>query len=227
MKILAIDAATQACSAALYDDGAVQQRFEVAPREHANLLLPMAHELLAQAEWRLPDLDVLAFGRGPGAFTGLRIAAGTAQGLAFGSALPVAPISDLAALAAGAYRVGNAGRVLTVADARMHEVYWCAFEMRGTDTEPHPVLAERVSAPGDLVETNYDNSWSPAGNGWSPYEAQLAPLAARVDGVPEVVYPSAADIARLGAIRAARGELVSAEEALPVYVRDDVARKPG
>lgn len=226
MRLLALDAATEACSAALYEDGAVHERFEIAPREHANLLLPMAHALLAEAGWSPGQLDALAFGCGPGAFTGLRIAAGAVHGLALGSGLPVARISDLAALAAGAGRQQGADRVLVVADARMGEVYWGAFDNAGDTAGPRPITAERVADPASLLAWDFQGDWTPAGNGWPAYEDTLAPLADRLAGPVEFVYPRAADIARLGAVTADAGELVPAEQALPSYVRDDVARKP-
>lgn len=227
MRILALDAATEACSAALYEDGDVRERFEIAPREHASLLLPMAHGLLAEAGWKLHDLDALALGRGPGAFTGLRIAAGVAQGLALGADLPVVPVSDLAALAVGAARTCGAERVLAVADARMREVYWCAFEAAGSAGGPRPVAMERVSAPADIPATGYGSDWVPAGNGWSAYASELAPLGAGLAGPVRFLYPRAGDIARLGAVGAERGDGLPAEQGLPSYVRDDVARKPG
>lgn len=227
MKILALDAATEACSAALYDHGEVRERFEIAPREHANLLLPMAHGLLAEAGWQLHELDALAFGRGPGAFTGLRIAAGAAQGLAFGAGLPVAPISDLAALAAGSARVCGTDRVLAVADARMGEVYWSPFEAATNAAGPRPLAAERVAPPETIPLHDYGQDWMPAGNGWPAYQSALAPLAARLGGAPECPYPRAGDIARLGAAAVGAGDTLPADQAVPSYVRDDVARKPG
>lgn len=226
MKLLALDAATEACSAALYADGEVTERFEIAPREHARLLLPMAHELLGEAQWRPADLDVLAFGCGPGAFTGLRIAAGIVHGLALGAGLPVAPVSDLAALAAGAARGQGADHVLAVADARMGEVYWCPFECADDTPEPRPLGPERVAAPETIPLPDFDASWRPAGNGWAAHETTLAPLAARLGGSVVCAHPRAADIARLGAAMAETGRTVPVEDAIPTYVRDDVARKP-
>jgi len=120
MKILALETATEACSAALNIDGEIRERFEIAPRGHSELILPMLESLLAEADIPLGQVDALAFGRGPGAFTGVRIGVGVAQGVAFGAELPVLPVSTLAALA----QATDAGQVLAALDARMDEVYW-------------------------------------------------------------------------------------------------------
>ena len=124
-KLLAIDTSTEACSAALGIGGDVRERYEFAPRQHAELILPMVDALLAEGQIKLKDLDGLAFGRGPGAFTGVRIATGVIQGLAFGAGLPVVPVSSLAALAQGA--APGHSSIMSAFDARMGEVYWGAF----------------------------------------------------------------------------------------------------
>ncbi|MDT0616980.1 tRNA (adenosine(37)-N6)-threonylcarbamoyltransferase complex dimerization subunit type 1 TsaB [Salinisphaera sp. P385] len=223
MRILALDAATQACSAALIGPDLALSRFEVAPRRHADLLLPMAEELLAEAGWSLHDLDALAFGRGPGAFTGLRIATGLIQGLALGADLPVVGISDLAALAAGARRTTGIERCLVVNDARMQEVYWAAYDVSDAD-EPRCFGEEQVAPPTAVAAPTGD--WHPAGNGWAAYPDALAAVQAAAAGPVAVIHPHALDIARLAAPRVARGEAGSAADAVPVYVRDQVARKP-
>ncbi len=128
MKILAVDAATEACSAALLAGELLIERFEVIGRGHAGRLLPMADELLRETGLSVHELDGIAFGRGPGGFTGLRIAAGVAQGLAAGAGRPIVPVSNLAAVAAGAGRTTGADRVLACTDARMGQVYWAAYE---------------------------------------------------------------------------------------------------
>lgn len=225
MKLLALDAATEACSAAIYHDGEVRERFEIAPRRHAELLLPMAGDLLAEAGWRLQDLDALAFGRGPGAFTGVRIAVGLVQGLAYGAGLPVAPVSDLAAQALRCAREQGARNVLCLQDARMGEVYWAAFDC-GNPAAPAVQGPERVSEPAALPIEAFDTAWHGAGNGWAAYRAALAPLAARLAHSGDITHPHAADIARLAAGMAERGETVDAAHAIPSYVRDEVARKP-
>ncbi|MDM8563559.1 tRNA (adenosine(37)-N6)-threonylcarbamoyltransferase complex dimerization subunit type 1 TsaB, partial [Candidatus Marithioploca araucensis] len=124
MKLLAFDASSPACSCALYLDGEITERYEIAPRQHAALILPMADELLTEAGLKPIELEGIAFGRGPGSFTGLRIASGVAQGIAFAADIPVAPISSLATLAQAAYIENGAQKVLAAIDARMSEVYW-------------------------------------------------------------------------------------------------------
>ena len=132
MKLLALDTATEACSAALLQDDRLIERYELLGRGHAERLLPMVDELLKEAGISLSALDAIAFGRGPGGFTGLRIAAGTVQGLAAGARLPVLPVSDLAAVAlAGSQRSGSR-RILVCTDARMGQVYWAAFDCSGS-----------------------------------------------------------------------------------------------
>src|SRR5699024_1409641 len=224
MKVLALDAATEALSVALYDAADTQvarEHFEIAPRAHATRLLPTAQRLLDEAGWQLAMLDGLAFGRGPGAFTGLRIAAGLIQGLAYGADLPVAPVSTLAALATRACSRHQGDAVRVVQDARMGEIYTADFCCAAE--QPQLINEERVIRPAALAAGagGYDN-WLFAGNGWPV-------LAAAGILVPDTIceqWPHALDIARLGAAMLARGEGVAAHAALPVYVRDEVARKP-
>lgn len=225
MKILALDAATEACSAALFDNGVVTEGFQIAPRRHAQLLLPMALELLADAGYAWADLDALAFGRGPGAFTGLRIAAGMVQGLALGADLPVVPVSNLAALAARCLRRCRGKRVLVVNDARMGEVYWAGFAGCADRGPPVAVAAEQLSSPAWLGEQPLRGDWQPAGNGWAAYPDALAVLARRLPPVREQ-HPHAEDIARLAAVACAEGAVVAADQALPVYIRDQVVQRP-
>src|SRR3954467_2563824 len=148
MKILALDTATEACSVALACSGAWIERYEELDRGHAERLLPMIDELLAEAGIALGSLDAIAFGRGPGAFTGVRLAASVAQGLAFGSGLGVVPISDLAAVAQRVALLDpDARRVLVVNDARMREVYWVSYDLASA---PQALGDERVSAAADV-----------------------------------------------------------------------------
>ena len=223
MKILAIDTATEACSAALYIDGVCTQRYEVAPRRHAELILTMCEELLAEAGVGLKELDSLAFGRGPGAFTGLRIAAGVIQGMAWANELPVVPVSSLAALAYSAWREHGHSKVMAATDARINEVYWGCYECR--DGEAMLLGEEQVCAPANAILPEGDG-WFGIGSGWAAYEAELSQYTAAHCAEYEAnAFSQAQDIAMLAASAYARGEAVSAEQALPVYVRDNVAKK--
>lgn len=226
MNLLAIETSTEYCSVALLHRGAVIERSELAPRRHAELLLPMAESLLAEAGLRRAQLDGIAVGRGPGAFTGVRLAISVAQGLAFALDIPVVTVSSLAALAMQAPR--DAQTTLAVMDARMGEVYACAFQ-KGTEVIKagvnylRPLFEERVTCAEDLVLPNAA-SWNVVGSGWDVYRdalrAQLPgePLWAKGDA-----FPQARDVARLALPRFEAGEALPPEQALPVYLRDKVA----
>jgi tRNA threonylcarbamoyladenosine biosynthesis protein TsaB len=229
--MLAIDTSTEACSAALlWSDGEVRQRFIVTERGHAELILPMIDELLAEAGCKLKDLDGLAFGRGPGSFTGLRIAAGVIQGLAYGAGLHVAPVSSLAAVAflatspASSTSSRSSGDgCLVCNDARMNELYWGCYRFDPGDPCVPIVLTAEAVGPEDRVQpaptvTHF------AGNGIARYPALRARLESAGISYRAGVYPRADAIARLGERMLQNGEGVDAAEALPVYIRDDVAR---
>lgn len=226
MKLLAFDTATEACSAALLINNSIIERFEVAPRAHARLLLPMLDSLLNEAELRLTDLDAIAFGRGPGSFTGLRIAASVAQGLAFGADLPVLPISSLTALARAAFENSIASHVLAAIDARMDEIYWAAY-VRDAQGEPLRLGDEQVgSAQGLCLPEGAD--WYGIGSGWAAYEALLRPqFGSRLIACDPAALPHAAQIVRLAVLDFVAGKAVAAEQALPVYLRNQVAQRPG
>jgi len=194
----------------------------MAPQRHGERLLPMMDQLLAGAGLSVGQLDALAFGRGPGSFTGVRIAAGAVQGIAFAADLPVAPVSSLGALAQGVYRVLGREAVLAAFDARMGEVYWGAYRAEGSPLVV-PVGQEVVCAPG-AVTVPPAGDWFGAGRGWGAYRERLTEVAGeRLAGVDPDRYPHAWDVATLGAAAAAEGGLVGAEQALPVYLRDKVA----
>lgn len=222
MKLLAIDTTESACSAALTIGGENRYRFEVAPRQHSELLLPMIEALLAEAELAVAGLDGIAFSRGPGSFTGIRIATGVAQGIALGADLPVVPVSTLMALAQGAVREAGAGRVLAALDARMGELYWGAFEQA---PEGLRLLDSEVVAPPPRVAAPAAQDWVATGSGWDSYLEQLMPRFRPVKVLHDRQV-HARDVAALGLAGLARGEGVPAEQALPVYLRDRVASKP-
>ncbi|MGD8378597.1 MAG: tRNA (adenosine(37)-N6)-threonylcarbamoyltransferase complex dimerization subunit type 1 TsaB [Gammaproteobacteria bacterium] len=221
MRLLAIDTATEACSAALWIDGECREQYRVAPREHTRLILPMTEALLADAGIELGELDALAFGRGPGAFTGVRIAAGVVQGLAMGADLPVVAVSDLAALAAGAARATGESHVVACIDARMGEVYAGSYRIDAPGLA-HLIGEERVCAPEALDPP--DGAWYVAGSGMLAYGDILRQsLGARLAGADGELLPHAADIAALAVRMRDEGAGVAAEQALPVYLRDQVA----
>lgn len=222
MKILALDAATEACSAALLRDGEVDERYEVPGRGHAERLLPMADELLKEAGLALRDLDAIAFGRGPGGFTGLRIAAGLAQGLASGCGRPVLPVSNLAAVAAAAARHAGAVRVLACMDARMGQVYWAACEVGGADAVASG--PETLSAPGNVALPSA-GPWFGAGHGFAAWPGLAARLGVALTGVDATLLPRACDIARLAARGLASGQGVPPAAAQPLYLRDQVVHR--
>lgn len=224
MKILAVETATEACSAAVFIDGAVLEHYQLAPREHNRLILGMIEAVLDEAGLRLADVDGLAFGRGPGSFTGVRIAAGVIQGLALGSGLPVVPVSTLAALASEAFAESDCAWAYPCIDARMGEVYFATFRRDG-DMGPVAVEDEAV-LPADQVAARTEAGAVGIGSGWATYGESLGAILNPAMILTER-YPRAGHIARLGAAGFAAGLGVDAALALPVYVRDNVAKKPG
>ena len=188
------------------------------PRLHAQKLLPMIKTLLAEAGVALSALDAIAFGRGPGAFTGVRIAVGVVQGLAFGLDRPVLPVSNLAALAQRAWREQGASQVAAAIDARMDEVYWgCYRELAG---EMKLVGEEAVMPPEQAcLPVDAAGQWFGAGTGWGYAER----IAVKLSGQDATLLPHAQDLLTLAGFAWARGEAVAADEAQPVYLRDKVA----
>lgn len=221
MKLLAIDTSGACCSAALYHDGCINQRLALAPRQHGELILGMMEALLAEAGLNLAALDAVAYGRGPGAFTGVRIAVAVAQGVAFGAELPTIGVSTLAALAHRAWRQYGARRVLAALDARIDEIYWGVFAVtdQGLVSEMCPEEvgpAAAVSVPAAGID------WG-VGDGWLNDRALLAARAgvdmAHIDAALAV---TAEDIAMVALHAARQGALQPPEQALPVYLRDRV-----
>jgi tRNA threonylcarbamoyladenosine biosynthesis protein TsaB len=232
VRILAIDTATESCSAALLLDDRLLQREQLLERGAAEAILPMVAELLNEAGMRLSMLSAIAFGRGPGAFTGVRLAASVTQGLAFGAGLPVVPVSDLQALAQRALDNTRAiERVLVCTDARMHEVYWGCFE-RSADGFARPWGEEHVTRPAAVT---IPRSWglpgeavpgrlAGVGSGFTAYPPLRDALGHGV--ILGGLLPRAVEVARLAVNELAAGRIFPAEQALPVYLRDDVARAP-
>ena len=224
LKILAVDTATEACSAALLVGDKLFSRWEEAPRDHTRKILPMVQAVLEDAGISLSDLDAIAFGRGPGSFTGVRIGISVAQGLAFGAGVPMIGISTLAAMAQGAYRLDGAEQVLTAIDARMNEVYFGRYEL--IDGRMQLVGAEVVSEPAALVDVRgkLAGPVTCVGTGFETYGETLSGLADEL-AASQVRFPAAEDMLPLARAAWLAGEAVPVEQATPVYLRDKVTWK--
>jgi len=222
MNILAIETATEFCSVALSLNGELFERSRLAQREHAELLLPWVQELLSEAELRLGDLDALAFSRGPGSFTSLRIGISVAQGLAWGAGLPVIPVSSLQSAAQAAVNRGVKAALVAL-DARMDEVYCGRFRLdEGGLMQPEG--EERLYASGD-IRPEGPGHWSGVGNGFERYPA-LSLLGEQMEAVHADVSPQASAMIPLAEHWAEHNALLHAALAQRVYLRDKVADKP-
>ncbi|MCL6406811.1 tRNA (adenosine(37)-N6)-threonylcarbamoyltransferase complex dimerization subunit type 1 TsaB [Dickeya dadantii] len=224
-RILALDTATEACSVALWNDGEIHSLFEVCPREHTQRVLPMVRQLLVDHGMTLGQLDALAFGRGPGSFTGVRIGIGIAQGLALGADLPMLGVSTLATLAQGAHRLTGASRVLTAIDARMGEVYWAGYE-RDEQGNWHGEASEAVLAPvqAQSLAASLNGDWATAGTGWQTYPDLIGHPGIILNHT-EMLLPQAQDMLPLAWRLWTSGGAVSVEQAEPRYLRNEVAWK--
>jgi tRNA threonylcarbamoyladenosine biosynthesis protein TsaB len=229
MKLLALDTATEALSVSLAVGDEQIDRYVEIERGHAEQVLPMIESVLAEGGVALASLDAIAFGRGPGGFTGVRLAASVAQGLAFGAGIGVIPVSDLAAVAWQTSQLESAaGQVLVVNDARMREVYWGLFPAGPLLISMDPISVdpeERVDPPAavmlPLAETG---TWVAAGRGlraW-PELSERCRQAGAARLLPDLL-PSASGILALARHRARAGLILDPDQALPVYVRDRVA----
>lgn len=224
LNIIAIDASTEACSVALQWQGKIYHRFELCPQSHSTLLLPMIDEVLKEANCTLNQLDGLAFGRGPGSFTGVRIGIGVAQGLAFSADLKVVGISTLQAMAQQAFQEHQQDYVIAAIDARMSEIYLAAFSLK--DGLMQPVTQETVIAPANAKtflseQTGFDYG---VGSGWQAYQEALFDLVDNSSHI-DVSFPDARMMLPIAESEFKQGNAVSAEQAQPVYVRDTVSWK--
>ena len=221
MNVLALETATSYCSVALSINGEQKQSDEHAPQKHAALLLPMVEQLLAESGLSRNQLDAIAFGQGPGSFTGLRIAAAAAQGIALGLDLPVVGVSTLAALAHQRFRVADTTHTIACLDARMSEVYWGFYETSRIG-ECDAVSEERVGAPAELLQlianANREKGWEVAGDG-APLLLESEKSALAISDI----HPEALDVLSLALPRVEKGDVVAAADALPVYLRNRVA----
>jgi tRNA threonylcarbamoyladenosine biosynthesis protein TsaB len=219
MRILALETSTDWCTVAVGDGIRWHRRGEQAGQGTSERLLPMIDAALTEAGWSLSDLDGIAFGAGPGSFTGIRIGCGVAQGLAFGQGIRVIAVPTLAAIAQEAHRAHGWQRVLACLDARMREVYVASYTRDGECWQE--IAAPTVGPPRDVAQPAADGTWTGAGNGFSAYPALASRLA--LAAVDVSVHPTAQAIGELALPRFLAGEGVAAADALPVYVRHRVA----
>lgn len=224
MKLLAVETASEACSVALHLDGETLEDYRLSERQHTRIVLPMVEQILQRAGLALAQLDGLAFGRGPGSFTGVRVATGVIQGIALGADLPVVPVSTLAAMAQEHFnKAPQTNVVFSALDARLGEIYWGVYE-RGNGGLAQLVGKESVG-PAAAVE-HYEQLGFGVGSAWKIYAAELQNcLQQSCLGFDAIYLPRAAMIAELGVAGFVNNEAVSAEQALPVYLRDKVALK--
>ncbi len=221
---MAVETSTEACSVALHIDGEIQELFEIAPREHTKRILPMIDSLMADAELKPQQLDALAFSRGPGSFTGVRISTGIIQGIAFGADLPVVPVSTLAAIAHNYFTQNReCNCVYTAMDARMGEVFWGIYLQ---DQHGHAeLIGEEAVTLAENIVFPEKKGWG-IGSGWAVYPQQLTDcLGQLLMGVDADHLPRASAIADLGVIGFKNQHAVDAENAMPVYLRNKVAKK--
>lgn len=227
MNLLAVETATEACSAALNLDGTIVERYQRTQRDHSRLILPMIDQLLAEAGLKPHDLDVLAFGRGPGSFTGVRIAAGVIHGIALGLDVPVVPVSTLAAVAQDFFDQQHPAMCHKMAyvamDARMEEIYWGAYRVSASGYA-ELLGTESVGSASRVVSLEFDGVG--IGTGWGVYrETLLARMAGYVHFIEADHWPRARAVARLGGLGFESNLAVDVEQAMPVYLRDNVAKK--
>ena len=221
LKLLAVETSTEGCSVALWIDGRVIERFEIAPRRHTELVLPWAGELLAEAGISKSELDAIAVARGPGAFTGVRLAVALVQGMALALDKPVVPVSTLAALAYQALPRAEGRSILAAIDARMGELYLGLF---GADPESGLVAQgeEWMASPATAVVPG--NRMIGIGSGFAAADGVLiVALGPRLEASDPEGLPHAADVARLAVAGFLRGEAIAADRLEPAYLRDNVA----
>lgn len=219
-KILAVETSSNACSAALLINDAVIEHYELSPQQHGQLILPMVNSLLAEAEIKLQQLDALAFGCGPGSFTGVRIAASVAQSLAFGADLPIVPVSTLRALAQGAFENWGAVKVLSGIDARMTEIYFGSYEIN------NGLMRQQINDglyKLDNVPQPSGGEWFGVGDAWKIYAEKLEKhMKNKVTKIEAEFYPRARDIVKLARAEFLAGNFVTVNEAIPIYLRNKV-----
>lgn len=220
MKLLAVETATEACSVALWIDGQVLAESNLQAHGHARTLLPMIESIMDKAGVTLTQLNAIAFGKGPGSFTGLRVGVGVVQGLAFAHDLMVIPVSSLASLAQGQ----EDGNILAALDARMGQVYWGAYQRAENDCV-ELMGQEQVRFPADIPVPDA-LQWTGAGSGWDVYHDSLVKrVGQRLINWRSSQYPRATYLATLAVEQCKLGKGVAAEQSLPEYIRNQVAAR--
>ncbi|MBI5447853.1 MAG: tRNA (adenosine(37)-N6)-threonylcarbamoyltransferase complex dimerization subunit type 1 TsaB [Gammaproteobacteria bacterium] len=217
MKILAFDTSTQQCSVALLCGNEIKDISLDAPNQHAELLLPLIHRLLHEAGLSLTQLNAIGFSRGPGSFTGLRIAASLAQGLACAHDIPVAAISTLQMMAQATHLTQHAERIAVAMDARMQQIYWGTFAGTGIML---PTCPEQVLSPNEVILAGKD--WTAVGTAWQVYSDSLLFLQPQLAHIDTKSLPQARNLIPLAQYQIEQKLTVSAENALPIYLRDKV-----
>jgi tRNA threonylcarbamoyladenosine biosynthesis protein TsaB len=220
VKLLGIETSSAVGSVAIQTPATTIVRTLATPREQNEHLLELVDELLAEAGLTLDALDGIAFGRGPGSFTGLRIAAAVAQGFALATGVPLLPVSSLRCIAQHALRLATVQHVAVCVDAHMGEAYWGEFELR--DGLMVPAGEERLAAPAAL-EAPRARPWQAVGGGFATHAEALAALVATAERVLPEVRPDARDLLPLAAPDLTAGRAVPPAQALPVYLRPETA----
>ena len=227
LTLLALDTSTEACSVALLYRGEKTYINELAQRTHTKRILPMIDEILANSDLRLNQVDVLAFGRGPGSFTGVRVGAGIAQGLAFGADLPVIPISNLTAMAQAAFELHQAENVVASIDARMNEVYFSQLVREkvrsdvGEFFQWREIITEQVCSPEQAIKQLRDDNAFRVGTGWAAYSQFIEKNLTSSD----IALPNALYMLELARVEYLQKRTISALEIEPIYLRNEVTWK--
>jgi tRNA threonylcarbamoyladenosine biosynthesis protein TsaB len=223
MNILALDTCTELCSAAILTAETLYIDSKLTERGHSDMILSMMDRLLAEAKLSIKDIDVVAFGRGPGSFTGVRVGVGVAQGIAFAHDIPVVAVSSLAAVAQYAADTTGAEHIAVAMDARMNEIYCASYRYSAGFVEAE--TEEKVCPASDFVPA-VKQAWFGAGTAWSVYEEELkANFDQNLLNFEAELYPHASAIAKLAQREFEAGRVMKAEQAVPVYLRDKVAKK--
>ena len=222
MKLLAIETSTEACSAAISINDACAYRYELAPRKHSKLILPMIDSLLSEANIKINALDCICFSHGPGAFTGVRIGISVAQGLAYPHDIPVIGVSSLKTLAQQFSKEND--HIATAIDARMNEIYWGLYK-KNDEGVMEEITKEKVCAPEDILSPS-KNNWMCIGTGWNKYHEKIkSKFTANITTIKADALPEARGVLELAKNSYQKGKFISADKISPVYLRDNVTKQ--